>query len=145
MKINWGTAIVISFVLFAAFLTYFMIRSAQNPDTLVKEDYYEAELNYQAQIESKARAKKLGSLAFSMQNGQLNITFPAGFDGKSASGNIHFYKPDNAKIDTHYAVSPNEQNQQLVDISGLTRGLWYIKINATANHVSYYWEESLNL
>ncbi len=49
MKINWGTGIIISFILFAGFIGYLAIRIQTHPDyehDLVVKNYYEEELHY---------------------------------------------------------------------------------------------------
>ena len=145
MKINWGTAIVIAFVLFAAFITYFMVVGSQNRADLVTEDYYDQEISYQERINDKARAKELGQLILEPQEGDLAIVFPAGFDGKNATGTIHFYKPDNANFDQILVLDVDTNNRQAIDISEFIRGKWEIKISAETNDLGYYWEESISL
>ena len=145
MKINWGTAIVIAFILFAAFLTYFMIKSAQHPDTLVTDDYYNQEIAYQEHIENKARGKAMGNILLEPAEGKLAVVFPEGFNAGQATGEIHFYKPDNARIDSRYELSADAANRQLIAVDKMPRGLWQIKINAQLDDVGYYWEETINL
>ncbi len=145
MKINWGTAIVIAFVLFAAFIAYFMVVGSQNRADLVTEDYYDQEISYQERINDKARAKELGQLILEPQEGDLAIVFPAGFDGKNATGTIHFYKPDNANFDQILVLDVDTNNRQAIDISEFIRGKWEIKISAETNDLGYYWEESISL
>lgn len=145
MKINWGTAIVIAIALFAIFIGYFFVRGMQNPSDLVTDDYYNDEVEYQQHIDSRARAKQLGTVILKPIDGKLAIVFPGNFKAGSATGEIHFYKPDNAKIDSRYALRVDSTNQQLIDIAAFPRGLWYIKIEATIGDEGYYWEESINL
>ena len=56
MKINWGTAIIISFIAFICFILFFVIRMSTdnraNHD-LVTEEYYKAELAYQKEIDAE--------------------------------------------------------------------------------------------
>ena len=50
-KINWGTGIVIAFVLFISFILYFVIKTSTDTTyeyDLVAKDYYKDELEYQA-------------------------------------------------------------------------------------------------
>ena len=145
MKINWGTAIVIAFVLFAAFITYFMVRGAQNRVDLVSPDYYDQETKYQERINNQARAKQLGNIIFqASESGDLVIVFPASFSGNAATGIIHFYKPDNADFDQKIPLAIDAENKQLIKSADMIKGLWYVKIDAQLNGIGYYWEESIN-
>jgi hypothetical protein len=145
MKINWGWAIVIAFILFASFLTVVMIIAGNDRIDLVAPDYYDMEIGYQKRIDDEARAKAIGMVAFLPVQDKLAITFPEGFDAQKASGKIHFYKPDNASIDKVVDMSINAENQHVVNLDELVRGQWIIKINATLNGEGYYWEDSINI
>ena len=145
MKINWGTGIVIAITLFAIFIGYFFFRGMQNPSDLVTDDYYNEEVEYQQHIDNRTRAKQLGNIMLQSEQGKIAIVFPEAFNGQSATGKLHFYKPDNAKIDSQFDLSVDSNNQQLIDVSAFPRGLWYIKIEASINNEGYYWEESINL
>ena len=49
MKIGWGTGIVIAFVLFIAFIMYFVVNMTVNKKydhDFVTEDYYNKEIAY---------------------------------------------------------------------------------------------------
>ncbi len=62
MKINWGTGIVIAFVLFISFILYFIIKASTQDKydfDLVSDSYYEDELNYQTDIDKLNNAKVL--------------------------------------------------------------------------------------
>ncbi len=145
MKINWGTAIVIAFVLFAAFITYFMVVGSQNRADLVTEDYYDQEISYQQRINDKARAKELGQIIIEPDAENLAVVFPADFNGIQASGTIHFYKPDNANFDQKIELALGSNNRQVIDISNFIRGKWEIKISTKVDGLGYYWEESISL
>lgn len=145
MKLNWGTAIVIALVLFALFIGYFFVRGMQNPSDLVAPDYYDQEMNFQQQIDSRKRAKQIGNIILEPVDDRLAITFPKGFDGSEASGTIQFYKPDNADLDKVFVLTLNANNQHLIDLNELIRGQWDIKVNATIGQNGYYWEETINL
>lgn len=145
MKINWGTGIVISLVLFAAMLTYYMIRGAQNPSDLVTEDYYEQEIKYQDRIDYTANARALGELKMNVENGQLIIVFPHGFNAASASGNIHFYRPNNATMDFDVPLKIDTNNSQAINITEVIKGQWVLKTQMQANGKNYYWEKQISL
>lgn len=145
MKINWGTGIVIALVLFAAMLTYYMIRGAQNPSDLVTEDYYEQEIKYQDRIDYIKNAQELGALQVEKEAGQLRITFPVGFNNSDASGKIHFYRPNNAAIDFEVPLKLDANNEQIFDVSKVVQGRWVLKTQLQASGKNYYWEDQITL
>ena len=60
MKINWGTAIVLAFIVFISVILFFVVRMSMdnraNHD-LVTEEYYKAELGYQDEIDAENNDK----------------------------------------------------------------------------------------
>lgn len=60
MKLRWGTAIVLSFVLFIGFMGYMVFQIFKNPDlqhSLVTPNYYQKEQTLNILIQSKKNAK----------------------------------------------------------------------------------------
>jgi hypothetical protein len=145
MKINWGTAIVIVFILFAGMLTYVMIQSAQNRSDLVAEDYYEQEINYDARIESKTNAKALGEIQTTRLDNNLLITFPATLPSTGINGDMHFYKPNNASLDFEVPISIDENNAMMVDLTNVIKGKWVLKIELISAGKTYYWEQQISI
>lgn len=145
MKINWGTGIVIAITCFAIFIGYFFVRGLQNPSELVSENYYDSEVRYQQHIDNRSRAKSLGNIYLKPVNNKVAIVFPKAFTGALAQGEIHFYKPNDAKSDVRIALNISNNNEQLIDVATFSKGLWYIKIDATLGGNGYYWEESIHL
>jgi len=84
MKINWGTAVVIAFVCFAAFiLTFVFLATTQKKydHELVTQNYYEQEIHLQNDIDSQNLANKLQyNLEISSSNKGVLIHFPESRD-----------------------------------------------------------------
>jgi len=62
MKFNWGTGIVIAIIGFMSFILYFVITmSTDNTYSydLVTDKYYQAELDYQQEINAEQNANAL--------------------------------------------------------------------------------------
>jgi hypothetical protein len=142
MKLNWGHYIIIAYVLFAAMLTHFMIKGARNQNDLVTADYYNQEVKYQQRIDDVQRAEILGAIELIRTADGLCIQFPEGIDA-SATGELHLYKPDNAKLDLVQPINLNETAQHCISASQIASGLWSVKASATIGGQSYYWEESI--
>ena len=90
MKWNWGTKIIISFVLFGAFILYMVVQAFMMDFDLVSENYYQDELAFQDRIDEKANLLKSGDQVAINQSGEKVVfAFPDTFKG--AEGMIYFY------------------------------------------------------
>lgn len=59
MKLRWGTAIVLSFILFAGFIGYMVFQILKNPDlqhSMVTSNYYQKEQTLNTLIQAKKNA-----------------------------------------------------------------------------------------
>ena len=145
MKLNWGTGIVIAFVIFAALLTVAMVMGSRQRVDLVTPDYYEKELQFQDQIDFSENAKQIGDLIISVSGTEVSIKFPAAIDFEDVKGHISFYKPDNANFDFEEDLKLNAQNIQIINRENRIGGLWTVMVLAKQGGTSYYWEEKINM
>jgi hypothetical protein len=131
MKINWGTGIVISMVLFMIFILYFVYKSLTPEYTheLVSEDYYKDELHYQKEIDKLNNAVKLES-KISLKNSEKGITiqFPDSLNYQDVKGNISFQRYSNSVLDFSRDIDLTS-NKIVIPDSLLVSGKWIIKID----------------
>jgi len=131
MKINWGTGIVISMVLFMIFILYFVYKSLTPEYTheLVSEDYYKDELHYQKEIDKLNNAVKLES-KISLKNSEKGITiqFPDSLNYQDVKGNISFQRYSNSVLDFSKDIDLTS-NKIVIPDSLLVSGKWIIKID----------------
>ena len=131
MKINWGTGIVISIVLFMIFILYFVYKSLTPEYTheLVSEDYYKDELHYQKEIDKLNNAVKLES-KISLKNSEKGITiqFPDSLNYQDVKGNISFQRYSNSVLDFSKNIDLTS-NKIVIPDSLLVSGKWIIKID----------------
>jgi len=146
MKLNWGYGILIFILLFMTFILSLVYKCSQQKVDLVSEKYYEQELKYQQQVDklnnASATPEKL-SLFFDKQMDAVEIFYPSNTDLASLSGNINFFKPDNANLDFGVDVKRNKDNVQLVPVSKLKRGWWKVQVSWRSSGTSYYKEEKI--
>lgn len=145
MKLNWGTGIVIAFVIFAALLTVAMVLGSMQRVDLVTPDYYERELQFQDQIDFRENAQHIGDLIISASATELTIKFPSPIDFEHVSGKVSFYKPDNANFDFEQELKLNEDNVMIINREKRIGGLWTVMVLAEQDGTSYYWEEKINM
>ncbi len=145
MKINWGTSIVIAFVLFAAMLTYYMIRGANNQVELVTDDYYEQEIKYQDLIDSKANAAKLLPLKTKKIGTDLHVFYPEDLPQNNTTGTLEFYRPNNKKLDFTIPVEYTQNTAQVIHSINLVAGRWVLKISIQSHDQNFFWERNIRI
>ncbi|MBT8394199.1 MAG: FixH family protein [Bacteroidia bacterium] len=146
MKINWGTSIVIAFILFIAFIMYFVISMMTNKKLdhdLVTEQYYEQELLHQQEIDKENNAKKLiQNVNWKKTSEGILISFPKNIDYKNITGKVFLYRPSNKKLDSEIIISLSDYNL-LIPKTRLLDGRWNIKVDWKYNGKSYLYKESI--
>lgn len=144
-KISWGTGIAIVIVLFLIITIGQAIAIHVFIDyDLVEEEYYEAEIKYQLQIEKVKRTNALPeALKIRLTKEFIQFNFPSIFNNKTINGDIHFYKPSDDLLDKIQTIKLNEENTMYFSTKELSSGLWKIKIDWAVNEVQYYNEKMI--
>lgn len=142
-KISWGTGIAIVIVLFLIITIGQAIAIHVFIDyDLVEEEYYEAEIKYQFQIEKVKRTNALpDALKIKLTKEFIQFDFPSIFKNTTINGDINFYKPSDDLLDKTQAIKLNEENTMYFSTKELSSGLWKIKIDWAVNEVQYYNEK----
>lgn len=146
MKINWGTGIVIAFVLFISFIMYFVINMNINKKynhDLVTEDYYQQELLHQQEIDKVDNAKELKeNVSWKKTDDGILISFPKNLDFKNITGTVFLYRPSNKKLDSEINISLSNHSL-LIPKTRLLDGRWNIKVDWNYNGKSYLYKEHI--
>ena len=146
MKINWGTGIVIAFVLFISFIMYFVINMNLNKKynhDLVTEDYYQEELLHQNQIDKVDNAKALKeNVSWKKIDEGILISFPKDLDYKNITGQVFLYRPSNKNLDFEIPISLSN-DYLLIPKTLLLDGRWNIKVDWKYDGKSYLYNESI--
>lgn len=138
MKWNWGTGIALSFTVFCGLMVYMVIQSFQTDFFLVSKQYYVDELKYQERIDELKRTKN-AEILISQKAEESALHFNIDTE-KRISGQIHFYRPDNALLD--HKVKFNDSDIT-VEKSALVPGRYIAKISWLDQEKSYYQEKEL--
>lgn len=146
MKINWGTGIVISFVLFIGFILFFVISMATQKKyqyDLVTEEYYQKELDFQQRIDAEKNAKQLKQNIKVKKTAEgLEILFPEVFVPQNIQGSIFLYRPSNKQLDFEIPISISKSYLLMPD-KRLLGGRWNIEINWQYNNTNYFYEKEI--
>ena len=147
MKFNWGTGIVIAIVGFIGFIMYFVITMSTDhtySHDLVTDKYYQAELNYQEEINAEKNAKQLKEkIVLERAKEGLKINFPKYLlTPKNIKGKVFLYRPSNKQLDFEMPISISK-SYLLVPEQRLLDGRWNIKIHWKHKNKDYLFKEEL--
>lgn len=146
MKINWGTGIVMAFVLFISFILYFVIRmgtDARADHDLVTEEYYKAELGYQKEIDAAHNTGRLiTQISVKKTAVGLEVGFPKNLDPRKISGTVSLYRPSNKHMDFTVPIRVSNSILPLPD-KRLLEGRWDITVAMEYEGEPYLYKQSL--
>ncbi len=146
MKINWGTAIVLAFIGFIAFIMYFVISMLTNDKyehDLVVENYYQQELKFQESIENEKNANNLSEqITWKKTTEGMLITFPKNINANEINGKVFLYRPSNKHLDFEMPISLSNHTL-LVPDNRLLDGRWNLSVEWELNKTKYLFKEQI--
>jgi len=143
---KWPLGIVIVFTIFILFKVAFFIFSKFHRVDLVSSNYYQQEINYQQQSERQKRTRSLSKnirCVYDSSADLLGIAFPDTAAQGNITGDIHLFRPSDAKQDKWFSLTLNASGEQKIDVRNLAKGLWRVKIKWIFQGKDYYFEESI--
>jgi nitrogen fixation protein FixH len=144
MKLNWGTGIVVAFLIMISGIIYLVSIALSQNDDLVEKDYYQKSIEYQQHIEKVKRTDALPDEVILVQTADsLRLIFPTLGNHLEYSGQIHFYSPVEENRDLILAVNLNSVYSQIIDMKSLSGGRYLVKIDWSFNKTDYYQEEEI--
>lgn len=142
---NWGYKLAFASALFMTMIIYFVYRAHQQPLSLVSENYYEDELQYQTKIDAMNNSKLLHTTVHVQNNFQdLQINFPWQWQNKYRETEILLYNIASSNDDRIKKFTGNDSILTL-SITTLKKGAYIAKINVNLEGEKYYFEEKFNL
>jgi len=144
IKINWGTGIVVALVVMIGGMIFLVSIAIRQDYDLVDNDYYQKSVNFQQHIEEVKNTAALSEkIRLEQTDDSLKLIFPKLSTISDYSGNIHFYSPVEEKRDETIKLKLTDNFTQLIGLKGLKSGRYTVKIDWSANKVSYYQEEEI--
>ncbi|GAB3519887.1 FixH family protein [Emticicia fontis] len=144
---NFGHKIGIFYMLFVIFMITLVALCVKQKDiSLVSNDYYKQEIDYQAEIEKQHNAEELTSpiqIAYTGETQQLTISLPQ--EQVGATGKVKFYRPSDAKKDFSVDLALKETGMQEIPVNHLAKGLWVVKIEWEKAGKAYLKEQKIVL
>jgi len=147
MKINWGTGIVIAFIVFIGFIL-FLIITMMTKDTydfdLVTEEYYKEELAFQEEIDAETNAQLLSeNVSINRVDGGLLVVFPKNFEIDKIEGSVFVYRPSNKQLDFEIPLNDLSENKLLLPSNRLVGGRWNISVSWKYKGVNYLYRDKI--
>jgi len=148
MKFNWGTGIAIGIICFMAFILQYVIRvqvDSRYDNQLVTEDYYQKEIEVNANRTKQENAIELGeSLKIETTSEGVALYFPETFNQSEIQGTISLYRPSNQDLD-HVLPLKLSSNYLLIPKSNLVDGRWDITLDFEYEGKAYQKQQTLML
>ncbi len=145
MKFNWGTGLVIFFIIFISTLVFVLYKSTQYDNALVIDNYYEEDINYQSHYDKKqntADLKEKLKIDYDASANTVLFLFP--LDTISpAKGTIWMYNPVQKSQDKTIPFSVDENMNFSLPLGDVAKGRLKLKIDWTQGGKEYYMEEEL--
>lgn len=141
---NWGKGITLFMVMFMAFIVSMVYYAFTKNADLVQEDYYENEINYDKNKESKSNYDLLEKkVVLSQKEEGVVLEFPDEVVPTN-EGKITFYRPDQKKYDREFALKLNDNNQQILTYENFKEGYYDVTVEWSDGTKNYIFEDQIN-
>lgn len=142
---HWGKWIIVSFVLFVAFIGTLVTVCIRQDINLVTRDYYQDELTYQDQIDRLNNTKELIEKPSIKVIDDTNLEISFTQFNEIEKGKLQLFYPANEKMDKHYNVAPSNEKHQYYTLSNLPKGMYRARLQWTMHGKEFYVEEIIYL
>ena len=135
----------IFFIVFVGALGFVLYQAFQVHDSLVVENYYEEDINYQSHYDKKQNTADLAvkvKTDYIKANKEVIITFP-GDSTSNISGQLLLYNPYSDKSDVKYDFDLGKGLVFKLPVDKVKSGRWKIKIDWKRGEKTYYQEEEI--
>jgi nitrogen fixation protein FixH len=139
---HWGHGIILTFVLFGAFMAYFYFNMTHQVIELVGDHYYEDGKQFQKKIDLKnQRIPATDTLQIQLLADQsfLLVRLPMGIE----SASLQFFRPANSKQDKKLIWQAKDGEAWTIPSAFLTKGPWKYSISWRVRGHDYLREERL--
>jgi hypothetical protein len=139
---HWGHGIIVTFVLFGAFMAYFYIHMSHEKIELVGENYYADGQAYQEKINLENQSIPLGQqihIKSIAKDQYILIQLPEGCNAAS----VQFFRPSNASMDKTLIWDKKTSLNWTSSTSFLVEGPWKRTITWSVGGKNYLQEDRI--
>lgn len=140
-KFDWGYGIATFYILFALVLMGALYASTKVDHSLVKDDYYQLDLEYQDHYDKveRSNSSQLLSIDYKEKDHKVIFRFRS---TESPQGTITFYRAADSSLDFKMPIN---SNQMRIDTEKLVEGNWKVNVDWNADGKTYYQEEDIHI
>lgn len=138
-KFNWGHGITIFYTVFVCVVIYALVRSFGVDHSLVVDDYYQKDIEYQTRFDKESRALTNKGIEVEYDQNAQNISIRFK-DAQEINGTVLFYRPSDKSKDFTLQVNKIETD---IPSKGLDSGKWIMKMDCVVDGEAVYLEEIL--
>jgi nitrogen fixation protein FixH len=141
----WPITITVFFIVFFSGLVAFIVFATTQHVDLVRADYYEEEIRFQQQIDRVNRTRQMApdvTVAYDSGRHCIIIRLPLAQAGQ-ASGQVHLYRPSDARLDQKLPLNLTADGSQRLDATKLRSGLWKVRVQWAVAGQEFYHDEAV--
>lgn len=147
MKLHFGHGIAAFYLLFMIVLLTFVVKSTSHDNSLVLDNYYEQDLNYQQHYDKVNNARlvaKYITVTNSEDNGSVVIQFPKN-NMVGISGKILLFNPASKALDIEKEITLNHAGMMTIPTANMRPGKWKVKLDWQQKGRAFYTEKEIYL
>lgn len=138
MKFHWGHGIFTFYAFFIATLIIVVIKSKTFDNSLVDENYYARDINYQQEFDRRLNSHSLAQPLQAVATSEgYELRFPMEGENKVA-GTVHLYRPSTKKDDRRVALAVGADGVMQLPLKGMNPGRYEAIVEWRAGGVAYY-------
>lgn len=145
MKINWGRALLIFFVIYIGLLVRIVIKSTTIDHSLVVENYYQHDIDYQKKVnkvQNRSLLPKDISIRYNAAGNEIAIDFGKDYAAiKNAT--LHMYRASDKNLDFDQEIPILDKEVYLMNLPKLKNGRWKLSVNWEDKNRAYLKEEDI--
>jgi hypothetical protein len=140
---NWGSWIIVAFVLFTAFIGTLVTVCIRADVSLVSKDYYKEELEFQKQITRiENTSALLNKPSITAGNGAIEITFDF---SDVENGELVLFRPSDASLDKTFDLGATRGQRQRILTDKLDKGMYRARMQWTTKGKEFFHEQIIYL
>ncbi|MBC6995743.1 FixH family protein [Neolewinella lacunae] len=145
MKLHWGHGIFLFYAFFVSTLVIVVVKSRNFDNSLVYEDYYARDINYQQEFDRRQNSRGLTEgLRLDHTADGPALQFPAAPAG-AIEGSVLLYRPSSKTNDRRAALAVAADGRMPLNVAGLPLGRYRVIVEWKKAGVGYYDELDLTL
>lgn len=141
---NFGTGILISFVLFAVFIAVLAALCMREGEELVSKTYYNDELRFSEVMDKRDNADRLPHKP-SVEAGDGNVRVTFRDWNKISAGEVKMARPSDAGLDEIFPLPTSRDTVQVFQLKKWKTGLYHFRMTWTMENKNYLFESQILL